>query len=246
MNTYITDNHSRKEYLIANSISKEYSGTLTSFSIENIYEIAFNKQHKATIVLDDQKIKTSEIHNFIKDFVTTAQTKTKLVLLSENKVHHENIFTLPSSSYRCFNEYYRPRKITTSKFVLCHLDTDNHKNNIVIENIVYPKNKEIPIRLVGHPGIQHIQNVGVVTDDHMLDLIYSCSVYINISNQYVYDAMLYNKPILSSIENEYLLSKNNLELQDLKELFENQESKEHNHNLKQYKISNIVKSILKL
>jgi hypothetical protein len=245
MNTYITHNHSRKEYLVANSIQKEYGGILSSFSIEDIYEIAFNKQHKVTIVLDDSKINLPEIQSFINDFSQSAKHLTKLVLLSDNKINHANIFTLPSVSYKCFNEYYSPKKISNSKFVLCHLDSQNHKNNIIIQNIVYPQNKEIPIRLVGHPGIQHIQNVGVVTDDHMLDLIYSCTGYVNISDQYVYDAILYGKPILSSINNEYTSFKSAFAFDDIKQLF-NSETADYDHNLKQHKISNMVKSIIKL
>lgn len=246
MNTYITNNHSRREYLVANSIHKEYNWILNSFDLSDIYEIAFNKWHKVAIVLDDTKIQLPEIQNFLEEFQKSNQTKTKIVLLSDTKINHANIFCLPSISYKLFNEYHQPVKISNSRFVLCHLDSTNHKRNAVIQNVLYPNNKEIAVRLVGHPGIQHIQNVGILTEDQMLNLIYSCTVYVNISNEYIYDAILYNKPIVTAIENEYVESiVDELQLKHIADLLASSHI-EYKHNLKQHRISNMVKSIIKL
>lgn len=247
MNIYIANNHNRKEYLVANSIHKEYNWILNSFHIQDIYEIAFNKNGKVVIVLDETKLQLPEIAQFIQDFIVADQTKTKLVLLgSDAKINHKNIFCLPSTVYKPYDEYYQPTKVSDSQFILCHLDITNHKTNAVIQDIVYPNNKDIPIRLVGHPGIQHIQNVGLVTDSQMLDLIYSCVAYINISNEYIYEAILYNKPILSIIDNEYIKAVDKLQLEDLHKLIDTDNTIDYQHNLKQHKISNIIKSIVKL
>jgi hypothetical protein len=246
MKTYIPNNHTRREYLVANSIHKEYLWSLDTFDIRDIYEIAFNKWHQVAIVLDETKLQAEETKQFLQEFTSSKQNKTKLILLSDTKISHPNIFCLPSSVYKIFNEYYQPKKISTNPFILCHLDTTNHKRNTVIQNIVYPHNKNIAVRLVGHPGIQHIQNVGMVSEDQMLDLIWSCSLYVNISNEYIYDAILYNKRILSAINNEYVpSSEQDLQLKDAMSLL-NSNHNGYENNLKQHKISNIVKSIVKL
>jgi hypothetical protein len=64
------------------------------------------------------------------------------------------------------------------------------------EKVLYPTFKEYPVRLVNNPNFIHPQNVGLAHEQLILDLIYSCNVYIEISKDFTLDAILMSKPIL--------------------------------------------------
>lgn len=241
---YIPNNYTRSHYLVANSIQHEYSGTINPFVSKNIYEIAYNTKDSVVIVLNRFDLMDMFIEDFVQSFITQTPKQTKLIILEDSKkILHQNVMYINSSSYKLFNEYYST-EVTDNGYVLCHLDCDDYSNNNTINAIVYPNNKSMKVRLVGCPSIPHIQNLGMVNETQMLDLIAGCSAFVNISDQYVYDAILMNKPTVSIHSNAYLTKIDEITISHIQQAIEQHTPVQHD--LKMHKLSNIIKHIIKL
>ncbi len=244
---YLPKNENRSQYLVANSISKEFNGDLRSFNTQDIYEITFNNPNANIVILNEFNVKDVFISNFLTDFENYSKPhKTKIIILSEHRAYkNKNISYIGSSIYKLFNEYYTPTNIDNNyKFILCHLDCVNHTNNEKIQPIIYPANNTIPVKLVGCPNIQHPQNLGLVDDDQMIRLIQECAVYVDISHQYFYDAIWHNKPVVTIHKNEFVEPVTDLTISHIQDAINNPPITDHD--LKKQRISNIIKYIIKL
>jgi hypothetical protein len=237
----------RATSLFSNSFHKETQGNLVSFDLDYIYDaMLVNKPD--IVVLDRSDLYNIHVNNFMKEIVsnTVSIGNCKIIVLTtkkdDKKIQHNNIRYISSSTYYLFNEYYKHKDTITRdfKYLLCHLDCSNLSNNSHIEQLTYPNNSKVAVKLVGCSNVKHPQNLGTVTETEMLDLIYGCSVYINIDNQYVYDAMLLKKPIInfSSDIPELSVCKHTPSIDDATNNYDIA-------NVNRNRISNLIKYILK-
>jgi len=131
-------------------------------------------------------------------------SNTKIITLSEHLVKNKNIsqIVVSKTKFILYNEYYKPKQKNNDTYMVCDMATsmDNIK---LLESLVYPKNKKDKIRLLNCPELKHVQNVGVANEDDMLDLIYGCDTYINVSDRYLYDAIMMNKKIINLTQNRW-------------------------------------------
>lgn len=233
--------------LFANSFYQETKANLGSFDLEYIYDaMLINKPD--IVILEYSDLHNFHVNNFMKELVanTVSVGNCKIIVLTttkdNKKIQHNNIKYISNSTYYLFNEYYEYKKNNTKnfKYILCHLDCNNLTNNSHIEQLTYPHNSTVAVKLVGCSNVKHPQNLGTVTETEMLELIHNCSIYINLDNQYVYDAMLFKKPIInfSSSIPELAVCKDTVSIDDAITDYDIS-------NINQNRISNIVKYILK-
>jgi hypothetical protein len=235
---------SRDVDLFANSFRKEFGGTIIKKDISNIYDIILVDKPDY-IIIDSLDEKNEHFVSFLSDLKSQniQIQKTKIIIIGKSgNSEHQNIRYVSPNTYYCFDEYYTESSCDDGsfKYMLCHLNCLDFEKNKALEPIIYPNNKEIAVKLVGCDQVQHVQNLGSVTEREMLELIHGCEIYINIDNMYVYDAMFLNKPIINSCEDiKEIEFVNNLSI-------DKASTKYDRSKIMQYRISNIVKHINKL
>jgi len=238
MLTYKTNFSTRPEDLFCQSLQREFGSQILIFNPDDIYEIVLN--HKPQfIVLHDHDLSHYHVQQFLKD-KDNENLKTVFIVLKFLKkkppvVPYKNINFIEQSQYLPYNEYYSDA-ISDDNFVLCDLNCTEEKSNVILQPLIYPVNKEIPMKLVNCHKVGHIQNLGLVDEETMLKLLAKCSLYINLNNSYVYDAMRMKKPILNLTDNKYLDKITEPTLDSLRNL-----ELSYNLNIDKYKISNITK-----
>lgn len=241
---FITNLHSRKEMLVANSIAQEINGEIQIFEHINIYDTYLSGQNNYIVISEDDTNNVF-ISKFLNDISNNSiiNKNNKIVFLYKNKelFKHNNIISIPYNTFYHYNEYVS-LPIRDSGYILCELNCISQKKNAILESIIYPNNNKIPVRLVNCPRFDHPQNLGVVNDYDMLKLIASCSVFIGITDNYVYDAIYMKKPTLTTVDNKIIKQISSLSMEDIKNCsFDESYTSE----LNKYKISNIIKYKLK-
>jgi hypothetical protein len=242
---YLSSLHTRASILFANSFQQETANnsTIRLFDANDIYNIVLvQKPH--ILLIEQELLSNLHILNFFQDLVNNNLDigHTQVIVLGNNSTFsykHTNIKYLSPDLYISYNEYVNASdNLAAGGYLLCSLNCTNLEINKLLEPIIYPTNKTIPVKLVNCPQINHIQNLGLADEATMLKLIADCYAYINLDNQYVYDAMLLNKPIINLIDNSHL------PLSSSDSIIENMFVEYDITNIKKYKISNIVKHII--
>ena len=240
MLTYKTHFSTRTEDLFCQSLHKEFDSKIAIFNPDDIYEIILTNKPDF-VVLHEHDLSHYHIQKFIKDQDNIKLSTTFIVLRFLNKklpqIPYKRIHFIDESQYLPYNEYYSTT-VRNDNFALCDLDCIEEKNNTILQPIIYPKNKEIPVKLVNCHKVGHIQNLGLVDEETILNLLSRCSIYINMNNSYVYDAMLMEKPILNLVDNKYLDKTIDTNIDHLKNT-----TLSYNLDINKYKISNIIKYI---
>lgn len=244
MLVYINYLHNRQVFLFANSIANEKDADIVQFSLDNIYNAVLID--KPDIILINES-DTEHLHfsSFLKDLLDNeiSLDKTKIIILmsdhsSTSKINHKNIKYIPHESYLPYNEYLFNKQISNDHYLLCHLNCVDFDINKTLELIIYPLNKSIPVKLVNCAQVEHIQNLGLVDEYTMLDLLSRCYAYINVNNEYIYDAMIMRKPIINFVKNSHIdITKHPIDLNNL--------NIEYNiSKIQSNKISNLIKFII--
>lgn len=244
MKIFITNLHSRKEMLVANSIAHETNTRIEIFDPINIYETYLSDQ-ECIIILSEGDNGNLFLSKFIDDLKNKSiyNKKNRIVYLYKTKHPpiSQNFMPIPYDAFCHYNEYIQI-KTENQKYILCELNCISQKKNSILDDIIYPENKEISVRLVNCPRFDHPQNLGVVNDHDMLKLIAECSVYIGLTDNYIYDSINMKKPTITTIENKIIKPIKSLSLQNVKDCsFDDTWLVELNKN----KISNIIKYKLK-
>lgn len=246
MNTYLLNTHSRKEMIVANSICHEHNLTIKIFDAIDIYDICF-KDPECVIVLSEKSFNNIYIEKFITNiYNNNIQTKCKIFVLQKTKniQKHNNIYPIPEDSFYSYNEYIH-FNIIDKKYVLCDLNCINQKKNGIIQDILYPNNIDIIVKLVNCPRFDHPQNLGIVNDYEMLKLISECSVFIGLTDNYVYDAINMKKQTITIQENNIIDIHKSICMNDIAQKIDDKILDDRKNNLQKYKISNIIKYVLK-
>jgi hypothetical protein len=239
MLTYITNISSRPEQLFANALSKEYGSNTLIFEPDNIYEIILASKPDF-VILHEGDLSNYHIKKFMKNIDDSIKTIFMVLTFSEKKYSFSSKRTnyISKDSYLPYNEYFQT-ELKDKNYILCDLTCKDEQKNTILQPIIYPQNKEIPVKLVNCYKVGHVQNLGLVDEQTMMKLLSGCSLYINMDNTYVYDAMNMNKPILNLTKNTLLDTVETPSLDDIKNPSVNYEASQINKN----KISNLVKYI---
>jgi hypothetical protein len=245
MKIFLTNLHSRKEMLVANSIANELYGSIEIFDPINIYDIYLSSNNDY-IVLSEDDSNDLFISKFVQDLTKNSLStkKNKIIFLFKNNdlvIKHKDIISIPYDTFYHYNEYTK-FDVQNDGYILCELNCISQKKNSILDNIIYPENTQIPVKLVNCPRFDHPQNLGVVNDYDMLRLISKCSAYIGLTDNYIYDAINMKKPALTTVNNKILPVSKSLNMSDIANLTFDET---HTTELQQYKISNIIKYKLK-
>jgi len=236
--------HSRPIFLFANSLAHEKGASIALFSMDDIYDVVLVSKPDV-LLLDESDLDNIHARRLFEDLISEriSAGKTKIVILhnsdsTKKQINHSNIKYISDIAYLPYNEYHKPKSPTEYKYMLCHLNCIEFDQNKYLESIIYPNNKTIPVKLVNCPQVEHLQNLGVVDEPTMLDLIGGCFSYINIDNQYVYDAMLMGKPIINLVSNKYLaLDSGSIDIENAMVTYDSSIIQKH-------KISNLINYII--
>lgn len=244
MLAYINYIHSRHLLLFANSLAREKQAQIRQYNLDNIYDVILAAKPEV-LLMEESDLDNLHVKNFFTDLESDMVSlgQTKIIILyqttsTKSLIQHSNIKYISEKLYLPYNEYFVPSSNTDSKYMLCHLNCIDFDLNKELEQIIYPNNKTIPVKLVNCPQVSHIQNLGMVDENAMLKLLSECYIYINIDNQYVYDAMMMNKPIINLIAN------NHLELTTSPIDIDQTNASYSVSSLKQHKISNLIKHLI--
>lgn len=239
MLTYITNISSRPEQLFANCIAKEYGSKISIFEPNDIYEIVLSSKPNF-IILHEGDLSNYHIKKFIKTINDSIKTIFIVLTFSNKKYSFSNkkIHYINKDNYLPYNEYLRGDPIDKN-YILCDLNCEDEQKNTILQPIIYPQNKEIPVKLVNCHKVGHVQNLGLVNEQTMIKLLRECSLYINMNNTYVYDAMYMNKPILNLTQNKFLNTIETPSLDDIKNISITYDTAQISKN----KISNLIKYI---
>lgn len=244
MKIFITNLHSRKEMLVANSVAHETNSSIEIFDPINIYDI-YLSDHPCIIIISEDDQSNIFVSKFINDLKneSISYTKNTIIYLYKNNQPSlgHNFIAIPYNAFCHYNEY---AKIETENqgYILCELNCISQKKNSILDSIIYPENNEIPVRLVNCPRFDHPQNLGIVNDHDMLKLIAGCSVYVGLTENYIYDSINMKKPTLTTVNNKIIDPIKSLSMNDIMTcVFDESYLVELNKN----KISNIIKYKLK-
>lgn len=199
------DRDLRYVYLISQILEKEFDSLV--FGVENINLLnAIEKNKPEYIILTNDQYKQC--------FSTIEKIDNNCTIITtcDNLVKNKNIkqIIVSKTKFILFNEYYKTdtKKIacdflTNNKYWTCDMGATEPEHIKLLEPLVYPNNKECSIRLLNCPSLTHVQNVGMANENDMLDLIAGCDTYINISDRYIYDAIMLGKKIINLVNNRW-------------------------------------------
>lgn len=244
MKIFITNLHSRKEMLVANCVAHETDGGIEIFDPINIYDVYLSDTDNF-LILSEEDYNNIFITKFMDQLVkgSIVNQKNKIILLYKNNefIKHKDILSIPYDAFCHYNEYAK-LQIRDEGYILCELNCVSQKKNGILESIIYPENKTIPVRLVNCPRFDHPQNLGVVNDHDMLRLIAGCSVYVGLTDNYIYDSLFMQKPTITTANNKIIQPVGSISMEDINNVsFDEKYLTE----LKKNKISNIIKHKLK-
>lgn len=244
MKIFITNLHSRKEMLVANSVAHETNSSIEIFDPINIYDIYLSDQLNM-IVLSENDDSNIFISKFIDDLKhnSISHKKNTIIYLYKTKqlVINQNFISIPYDAFCHYNEYAK-LEVNNQGYILCELNCISQKKNSILDKIIYPENRDTPVRLVNCPRFDHPQNLGIVNDHDMLKLIAGCSVYIGLTDNYIYDSINMKKPTLTTVTNKIINPIKSLSIEDVTSCsFDESYLVELSKN----KISNIIKYKLK-
>lgn len=210
MLVYINYLHNRQVFLFANSLAHEKRANIVQFHLDNIYNVMLVEKPDI-VVINESDTEHLHVTSFLQDVSSNNVNidKTRIIILISDtsrisKINHQNIKYISDGSYLLYNEYFLTAPIIRNKYLLCHLNCVDFDTNKALEPIIYPVNRSIPVKLVNCTQVEHIQNLGMVDENTMLDLLSKCYAYINVNNEYIYDAMMMDKPIINLIDNPYM------------------------------------------
>lgn len=204
---YCNDEHiDRSCFLVLKAMSELYKTEIYSVNIPDISNVIDNLKPEFIVLSSKQyKLINKKLEEMNKNF------NTRLLVITENisKNKKFKIVQIDPNCFSLFSEYYVPKKADESmEYWVSDLDSVNMENNRLLSPYIYPQNSKNPIRLVGCDKIQHPQNLGNIAEDDMLDLIYNSSGFINITNNYIFDAVNMGKPILNLADNGWKKTSN--------------------------------------
>lgn len=199
------DKELRYAYLISQILEKDYNTLIFGVENTNLLNAIEKNKPEYIILTNDQYKQCSTIIEKINNSCT-------IITTCENLIKNKNIkqITISKTKFMLFNEYYKPNTtkmvcnfLNNNKYYTCDMGGTTAENIKLLETLVYPNNKQVSIRLLNCPGLTHVQNVGVAHENDMLDLVYGCDTYINVSNRYVYDAVMMNKKVINLVNNRW-------------------------------------------
>jgi|LakMenE18May11ns_1017448.scaffolds.fasta_scaffold9921467_4 hypothetical protein len=212
MNIYSNNNPSRTNLLFYKNICN-ITGVVSMnlFNPDNIYEIILHYKPKY-LLLDNYVLSNYHIQNCINDIIQkNLITNTKIVLLNTentNNIKNENFVFISTNDYLLYDEYPNTSNNQTtsnSSYILCNMSCLEAPDMIgSLNKLFYPENTTMPVKLINNPKVEHVQNLGVASEDKILNLIKQCAYYINIDNLYYVDALMMKKPVINLISNQLL------------------------------------------
>ena len=176
----------------------------------NIYQI-FYKTNFDTILLSADSINKS-----ILQFATEFDNKKIFIYTQNEKIEdikeHKNIryisYTDKDQTYLSNNIIYATRNMVNHQLYNSELLADVEKQDyiacflediqILPQNIMsnlYP-NSHKKIKMFNNPQIQHLQNLGIITERDRSQILKECKYYLNLNSQYKIEASIYNCEIV--------------------------------------------------
>lgn len=232
-------NVSRKVKLFANSFNKELKANILQYNDENLYDVIL--YDKPNIVLTDN-IDLDIFYSLFNDIETTnIITSTKFIVLSDIKKHNyvkTNIKYIENNLYKGYNEYATPKD--SDQFIFCVANCNDITINSRMDNILFPNRTIMPIKIVNCTEYKNVHNLGTASEDKVIDLLSRCEIFINTNNEYLYDAIYLKKKIINIVDNDLLPT-----IQHITDDHINEASVVNSEFLSKYKISNIIKHIIK-
>jgi hypothetical protein len=188
----------RATVLLTQALSNIAGFNIYTFDADSIEQMVgyYNPNY---IVLNDKQYKDNiqKIDSLNKNF----HTKIITTNISSRKSNKLKTIQIDPNSFSLYNEYHTPSSSGIgSNYYFCDLDNSNPSNNLSLESITYPKFKTNIVKLVNCPTFNHPQNIGIASEQEILNMIHGCDIYINISNQYIIDALMMDKKILNLSE----------------------------------------------
>jgi len=205
------------------------------FNVDDIYNFI---NLDVFIIIDAKHTENKHLNALIQELKETdTNIKCKILLLGSNRnLQIHNIYEI--SEYLLVDETNHFIESSSPDFILIHLQKSTEEHLRKIEGILYPKNKEIPVKIINNEEFSHCQNLGLCTEELILELIQECKYYININDMYLYDAINANKNIvdINKLPNRSL-SVSNLDQNTINK-------KEYINNTEHLRISNIIDKII--
>jgi len=190
----------RATVLLTQALAKIAGFDITVFDLASMEQIINNYKPKYIVLNNSQyKDNIQKIDSLNKNF----HTKIITTNISSRKSNKLKTIQIDPNSFSLYNEYHTASSSgIDSNYYFCDLDNSNTSNNLLLESITYPKFKDAIVKLVNCPSFNHPQNIGIASEQEILNMIYGCDIYINISNQYIIDAIMMEKQILNLSESK--------------------------------------------
>lgn len=178
----------------------------------NIYQI-FYKTNFDTILLSADSINKS-ILQFSKEF----NDKKIFIYIPDKKIEdtqdYKNIkyisYTDKDQTYLSNNIVYITRNMINHQLYDSDLLADTNKQDYTacfLEDVqilpqslmsnLYP-NSHKKIKMFNNPQIQHLQNLGIITERDRSQILKECKYYLDLNSQYRIEASIYNCEIIDS------------------------------------------------
>lgn len=198
--------------------SRQYRSILRHISILNNDSINFiaNSLHsklfdtcytqKPDIILYPGVEYTQEIHNFI----VQNNKKVQIILYIDRPVQPVDLFKFWSDTGCKILSYNRSGSIadnllecetfyddsifttlpnlTRNTKIAVSLSIDNNKNNALLENMLYPNQKEYNLVLFNNPEFKHPQNIGIYNEPDLNYILNTFGYFIDMDQEFVLEA----------------------------------------------------------
>lgn len=208
---YSNNGLDRPTFLLAQAFSKESDGIAYNIIIDYLEEAIKDIKPDFVVINQNQMsiardfFQRKHLDKSCKFVTVTTLTKKEVEGLIEST--GLDIYNVSPSAFDSVNEYYSPTT-ESGDYWICEVNTDNADLLKKLQSLIYPSNKQHKIRLVNNDKFPHNQNVGIASENEMLDLIAGCDGFINLNDRYIADAVRMNKPILSFITNRFVSMSN--------------------------------------
>lgn len=192
---YLNKNITRSSAIFAKQISHNLKLPISLFSVDDVYNLV---NQECLILIDKQNLENQHLNNLLNDIkVSGHEPLCKILLIGcTSRLEIKNIISIPDDDFVCFDELYNHTENTQKDMVFIELSNSTKEQIEKLNKILYPNNKKIAVKAVNNPGLAHVQNLGLSTENDTLKLLSECSYYVNINSLYLYDAVYANKKII--------------------------------------------------
>ncbi len=231
---FINNGMDRAAFLFGKILNKIIGLNIQYFSVDDIYNFI---NTDAFLIIGKNNAANKHLHALLEEIKEQdVKIKCKIILLGADlNVDIPNVY--PISQCLLVDETREFKSNVSENFILINLQKSTKEHIQKIEHILYPHNKEIAVKIINNPEFSHCQNLGLCTEEMIMDLIERCEYFVDVNGLYLFDAINANKKIVD-INN---LSEN-LSLSNLDEHTINK--KEYIKDTEQLRISKIIERII--